>query len=109
MSLDFQMVKSYGQPLSIADIDQDTSFKAIDYKEIADRFSGPVVWTDGEGVADHGDMTFELSPSDISLHVTARGPGDTVRFMDDVAANAFREGVVVIDIQGSELLLPLSD
>lgn len=109
MSLDFQMVKSHGQPLSIADIDQDTSFKATDYKEIGERFFGPVVWTDDEGFADHGDMTFQLSPSDISLHVTARGPGDTVQFMDSVAVNAYQEGVVIIDIQGSELLLPLSD
>ncbi|RYD84615.1 MAG: hypothetical protein EOP84_05000 [Verrucomicrobiaceae bacterium] len=109
MSLDFQLVKSHGHPLTLEEIDQDTSFKAADYRELGERFFGPVTWTGVDGIADHSEMSFELSPTDVSLHVTARGLGDTVQFMDDVARTAFRDGVVVIDIQGSELLLPLSD
>jgi len=90
-------------------MDQDTSFNASDYRELGERFFGPVIWTGGEGIAVHGEMTFELLPSDISLHVTALGPREIVRLMADVSANAYREGVVIIDIQGSELSLPLFD
>jgi hypothetical protein len=107
--LDFQLVKSHGYPLTLAEIDRDMSFEAVDYKKLGERFFGPVTWTGADGIAAHGEMSFELSLSDVSLHVTARGPGDTVQFMDDVAETAFREGVVVLDVQSSELLLPPSD
>ncbi len=72
-------------------------------------FFGPVEWTGETGIAIHNEMSFELETGDTSLHVTARGSGDTVAFIDNVAALAIRENIATVDVQGSELLLPIND
>lgn len=107
MSLDFVLIKSHGQPLELEDIDEDLGFKLGDYKQLADRLFSPVTWSGEMGIATRADMTFELTPSDVSLSVTARGTGDTVGFMGDVATVASKEGIVTVDVQGSEILQPL--
>ena len=109
MSLDFILIKSPGHPLSMEEIDMDTSFKQNEYRSLAERFFGPITWSGMNAIAVVDDMTFELTPSDVSLSVTARGPGDTVAFMDKVAALAAQQGIVTVDVQGSEVLLPFSD
>lgn len=109
MSLDFILLKTHGKPLSMEEVEQDTSFKAADYRALAERLFGPATWNGESGIAMHDDMSFELLPSDVSLSVTARGSGDTVAYMDEVAVRAGLEGIVTIDVQGSELLLPFSD
>jgi hypothetical protein len=109
MSLDFILIKSHGHPLSIEEIEMDAQFGIGDYKNLAERFFGPVVWSAGTGIATHGDMSFELTPHDISLSVTVRGHEDKVAYIGNVAALAIKEGIVTIDVQVSELILPLSD
>lgn len=62
-----------------------------------------------EGLAAFDDMSFEVRASDVSLSVTARRPGNTVAFMDHLAVLGEREGVVIVDVQGSEILIPVDD
>jgi len=109
MSLDFILIKSHGYPLCMDDIEVDSQFGAADYKKMADRFFGPVDWTGETGIAIHDEMSFELKLSGTSLHVTVRGPGDRVAFIDNVAALAIKESIATVDVQGSELLLPIND
>ena len=109
MSLDFILIKSHGQPLSLEDIDMDLAFKEEDYRSLAERFFDGVVWRGKDGLANMDDMSFELRPSDVSLSVTARGAGDTVAFMDNLAVLGAQQGVVVVDVQGSEILAPVGD
>ena len=109
MSLDFILVKSHGHPLSMDEIDMDLTFTQMDYKALAERFFDGIVWTAAEGIVSSDDMSFELRPSDISLSITARGPGDTVAYMDRIAALGAQHGIVVIDVQGSEILVPIAD
>lgn len=87
----------------------DSQFGAADYKNMADRFFGPVDWTGETGIAIHDEMSFELELSDTSLHVTVPGPGDKVAFIDNVAALAIRENIAAVDVQVSQLLLPIND
>lgn len=109
MSLDFIFIKAHGYPLCMDDIEVDSQFGSADYKNMADRFFGPVDWTGETGIAIHDEMSFELELTDTSLHVTARGTGDTVAFIDNVASLAIRENIATVDVQVSELLLPISD
>jgi hypothetical protein len=109
LSLDFVLIKSYGHPLAIEDIAEDATFKNDDYRRLAERLFGPVTRTGGVAIAVRDEMSFELTPNDGSLSVTARGPGDTVAFMEDVAVRASKEGIVTVELQGSEILLPFSD
>ncbi|WP_233237918.1 hypothetical protein [Bordetella sp. LUAb4] len=109
MSLDFILIKSRAPALSMDDVDVDDAFKQDNYRELAERLFGPVTWTVGGAIAARGKMSFELSLNDVSLSVTARGPGDTVAFMDNIVTLALQEGIVTIDVQSSEVLLPLSD
>jgi hypothetical protein len=109
MSLDFVLIKSHGHPLSMDEIDMDVTFTQEDYKALAERFFDGIVWRAAEGIVSSDDMSFELRPSDISLSITARGPGDTVAYMDRIAALGAQHGIVVIDVQGSEILVPIAD
>jgi hypothetical protein len=91
------------------EIDMDTSFKQNEYRGLAERLFGPITWCGMNAIAVVDEMTFELTSNDVSLSITARGPGDTVAFMDKVAALAAQQGIVTVDVQGSEIFLPLSD
>ena len=109
MRLDFIVLKSHGHPLSMEEIDADATFKREDYRALADRFFDGIVWSELEGHAVFDDMSFEVKASDVSLSVTARGPGDTVAYMDSLAVLGAQEGVVIVDVQGSEILAPAGD
>ena len=109
MSLDFVRVRSHGQPRVLSEIKEDAAFKRNDYTDLAERLFGPVPWIGGTAIAVRDEMSFELTPHDSSLSVTARGPGDTVAFMDNISALAVNEGVVTIDVQGSEIMLPFNE
>ncbi|RSZ24069.1 hypothetical protein EJO66_32260 [Variovorax beijingensis] len=109
MSLDFILIKSHGHPLSLEDIDMDLAFKEEDYRSLAERFFNGIAWSGNDGFVIMDDMSFELRPSDVSLSVTARGAGDTVAFMDNLAVLGAQQGVVIVDVQGSEILVPAGD
>ncbi|MET3373328.1 hypothetical protein ABIC89_002390 [Variovorax boronicumulans] len=109
MSLDFILIKSHGHPLSLEEIDMDPAFKEEDYRSVAERFFNGVAWSGNDGLVIMDDMSFELRPSDVSLSVTARGVGDAVAFMDNLAVLGAQQGVVIVDVQGSEILAPAGD
>jgi hypothetical protein len=109
MSLDFILIKSHGHPLSMEDIDMDPTFKEDDYKVLAERLFSGIEWNGTDGLVVMDDMSFELRPSDESLSVTARGPGDTVAFMDNLAVLGAQQGIVIVDVQGSEILAPVAN
>jgi len=53
-------LKSHGHPLSIEEIEMDAQFGIGAYKNLAERFFGPAVWSAGMGIATHGDMSGDL-------------------------------------------------
>ena len=64
-----------------------------------------VLWAEaGVGIVGLDDLLFELTPRDAGLAASCSGDGDIMGFMDSVAASAAENGIVVIDVQTSELL-----
>jgi hypothetical protein len=108
MSLDFILIKSHGRPTSLNEIEADEQFKLAEYTKLAERLFGPLEWRGGTAIAMQDGMSFKLTPHDVSLSVAARGPGDTVTYMENVAGLALAEGVVTVELSGSEILVPSS-
>ena len=104
MSVDFILVKAKNQPASLAELEEDASFLQADYERLAEALFGPVRWEAGVGIVGLDDLLFELTPRDAGLAASCSGDGDIMGFMDSVAASAAESGIVVIDVQTSELL-----
>ncbi|PIF90938.1 hypothetical protein CLU86_1835 [Acidovorax sp. 62] len=108
MSLDFILIKTHGRPSSVDEIEADEEFDGAAYARLAERLFGPLEWAGSSSIAAQEEMSFELTANDTSLPVTARGPGDTVAYMENIATQALDEKVVTVELVGSEILVPLS-
>lgn len=107
MSLDYAFVKFLELPTSIDELEWDPNVGLADYTELAEQLFPLVMWQgDGSGIATAGELSFELRPSEASLSLSARGPGDVLQYVQAVALDALQRGAVTIDVQTSELLAP---
>ena len=104
MSVDFILVKAKNQPASLAELEEDASFLSDDYRRVAEALFGPVGWEAGVGIVGFDDLMFELTPRNAALSASCSGDGDIMGFLGGVADAAAEKGVVVIDVQTSELL-----
>jgi hypothetical protein len=109
MSLDFILVKYQSPPNSLSELEADESFGREQYRALAENFFESIRWqSDGTGNTNKDGVFVELHPSDASLSLWCRGDGDIVALVNAVALAAHRSGVVVIDVQSSELVVPES-
>jgi hypothetical protein len=107
VSLDFILVKPKVMAISLSDLEPDESFGKADFRAAAEALFGVVDWqADGSGIVRGEDVSVELRASESSLHVSVRGRGDIVGLMRRVASDGLPRGLVVIDVQVSEILEP---
>lgn len=105
MSLDFVLVKAKGVVNSIGELEQDSSFSRANYKAYAEQLFPGLIWqADDTAIVGGAGMFIEVSLSDATLHLGLRGRGDILIAISKIAVEAAMAGIVVIDVQTSDIL-----
>ncbi|EOZ3197907.1 MULTISPECIES: hypothetical protein [Yersiniaceae] len=105
MSLDFVLVKATGVVNSIGELEQDSSFARSNYKAYAEQLFPGLIWqADDTAIVGGAGIFIEVSLSDVTLHLSLRGRGDIQTAISKIAIEAAMAGIVVIDVQMSDIL-----
>lgn len=105
MSLDFVLVKAKGVVNSIGKLEQDSSFLRSNYKAYAEQLFPGLIWqADDTAILVGAGIFIEVSLSDVTLHLSLRGRGDILTAISQIAVEAAMAGIVVIDVQTSDIL-----
>lgn len=105
MSLDFVLVKAKRVVNSIGELEQDGSFARSNYKAYAEQLFPGIIWqAEDTDIVGGSGMFIEVSLSDATLHLGLRGRGDILTAISKIAVEAAMAGIVVIDVQTSDIL-----
>ncbi len=105
MSLDFVLVKAKRVVNSIDELEQDSSFARSNYKTYAEQLFPGLIWqAEDTAIVGGAGMFIEVSLSDATLHLGLRGRGDILTAISKIAVEAAMAGIVVIDVQTSDIL-----
>lgn len=107
MSLDYILVKGRTVPQELNELEPDPAFNVDEYRALAVSLFRAVEWlSDGRGYAERSDISIELHPDDSGLSLWCRGSGDIASLINEIALAVHGQGVVVIDVQTSQLIAP---
>jgi hypothetical protein len=107
MSLDFVLLKPKHLSTDIADFEADENFAAKEYRELAGKiFPGIILSETDSTIVEVEGVYVDTRASDVSLSLWCRGSGDIFGLMQRIAAQVSELGVIVVDVQTSELLEP---
>lgn len=105
MSLDYIFVKATGPTNSIDELQEDTSFKLKEYKELGSRLFPGIAWDAGNSARlSIQNSVVEIEAADVSLTVRVRGLEADPSVIFKLAAQCRKQNVVVVDAQTSELV-----
>lgn len=85
------------------DLDNDPSFTSADYRALAERICGDVVWNDDEGQGEIEGYFASLTATDACLFINF-GDDVATSVVQRLTAQMLRLGAVVLDADSAEAL-----
>jgi hypothetical protein len=106
MATDFVLVKTaypVDRPIDALDLDSDPTFKADDYRKVAEQMCSNVVWDGDQGAGTMFGHVVALIPTDAGLFMNFSSILTTAQ-AEQLSKQALGFGAVVLDTESADML-----